>query len=302
MAKCLLLFSGGLDSILATKILLNQKIKVTPICFRSFFFGCDLAKKSAKTLGLRLKIVNFSKEHLKIVKSPKYGFGKGMNPCRDCHLLMLKVAKSIMKKEKFDFLATGEVLGERPFSQNREIFQLIEKEANLEGKILRPLSAKLLPSTWPERENLVKREKLLGIKGKSRRPQLKLAKLFRIKYFPSPAGGCILTDLEYSKRLKKLFKKIPNFDGNDCQILRKGRIFWENKFLIVVARNKAECQELKKMRKEDDLLLEPKNFSGPTVLIRGFGKKIIKKLKQKGKELLIYYSKKLPKLPKIYEI
>lgn len=294
MVRALLLFSGGLDSILAAKILIGQKIKVLPICFKSFFFDCNLAKKSAKNLGLKLKIVDFSKEHLKIVKNPKYGYGKGMNPCIDCHLLMMKKAKKIFEKQKFDILATGEVLEERPFSQRKEIFKLIEKEANLENKILRPLSAKLLPETIYEKKGLIKREKLFSIRGKSRKPQIKLAKKFKIKKFPSPAGGCILTDPNYSKRLKTLFQKIPDFDGNDCQILRKGRIFWEGNFMIVVGRNEKENKEVKKSKKRGDLILEPENFPGPAVLIRGFGKKISQKLIIKGTEFLLDYTKKIP--------
>lgn len=302
MAKTLLLFSGGLDSILAAKILKEQKVKVTPVCFQSYFFDCDLAKKSAKNSGLKLKVVDFNKDHLKIVKAPKYGRGQGINPCIDCHLLMLKKAKEIMKKEKYSFLATGEVLGERPFSQNIKALKLIEKEAGLSDLILRPLSAKLLPETIYEKKGIIKREELLGISGKSRKPQLALAKKFKIKEFPTPAGGCILTDLEYSKRLQELLKKVPDCDGNDCQILREGRIFWEEKNLFIIGRNQKENQKLKKLRKEKDIILEPKNFPGPTVLIRGFGKKIKLKPKEKGKELLIKYSKKLPKFPKIYEI
>lgn len=300
MIKALLLFSGGLDSILAAKILMRQKIKVIPLCFRSFFFDCSLAKKSARTLRLKLKVVDFSKEHLRVIKNPEYGRGQGMNPCVDCHLLMIKKAKEILEKEKFDFIATGEVLGERPFSQNRKIFELAERKTNLRGLILRPLSAKLLAPTLPEKRGLVLREKLFDFQGKSRKPQIALAKKLKIKEFPTPAGGCILTDLEYSKKLKKLFEKVPNCDGLDCEILRRGRIFWapHQKFdrgLIVVARNKTECQELRKLKKEKDLILEPRNFPGPTVLVRGFGKKIKKEVIQKATEILLHYTKKIPK-------
>jgi len=295
MIKCVLLFSGGLDSILAAKILMEQKIKIIPICFESYFFNCQLAKKSAKNLGLKLRGVDFSKEHLEIVKNPKYGRGQGMNPCIDCHLLMLKTAKRLAKlgRNKFNLLATGEVLGERPFSQNIRSLKLIEKEAGLEDLILRPLSAKLLPETIYEKKGIIKREKFFNIQGKSRKPQFALAKKFKIKKFPAPAGGCILTDLEYSKKLKELLEKIPNCNGLDCQILRKGRVFWPNNFLMVVARNEKECQELKKIKKKKDLILEPKNFPGPTVLIRGFGKKIGKDILKKAKNLILKYSKRI---------
>ena len=302
MTKCLLLFSGGLDSILSAEILKKEKVKVFPICFKSYFFDCNLAKKSAKKLGLRLKVVDFSKTHLKIIKEPNYGYGKGMNPCIDCHLLMLKKAKEIKRKKKYDFIATGEVLGQRPFSQNKQALFEIEKKAGLNKQILRPLSAKLLPETFIGEKNLVKRENLFAIQGKSRKHQLALAKKFKIKEFPSPAGGCILCELEYSKRLKELFEKIPNCDGLDCQTLRKGRVFWNNKFLIIVGRNEKENKELKKIKKKKDIILEPKNFPGPSVLIRGFGKEIKKKTKDDTEKLLLKYSKELPKSPKIEEL
>ena len=300
--KALLLFSGGLDSILVAKILLGQKIKVVPICFASFFFNCNLAKKSATKLDLKLKVIDFSKEHLKIIKKPQYGKGKGMNPCIDCHLLMIKGAKKTMKESKLDFVATGEVLGERPFSQNRRVFKLAEKEANLEGLILRPLSAKLLSETIVEKKGWVKREKLFDFQGKSRKPQINLAKKFKIKEFPSPAGGCILTDLEYSKKLRELFKKIPDFDGQDAKTIRRGRVFWENNFLIIIGRNEKENAEIEKLRKDKDIILEPENFPGPTVLIRGFGEEIPEQIIKKAKNLLLKYSKKIPKEPIIHEI
>jgi len=294
MTKALLLFSGGLDSLLVAKILMEQKIKVVPVCFKSLFFDCSLAQKTIKNLGLKLKIVDISQKHLKIIKKPKRSVGKGMNPCIDCHLFMLKTAKEIMIKDGYDFLATGEVLNERPFSQNRNIFALAEKELNLEGLILRPLSAKLLPTTIPEKKGLVKRAKLFGISGKSRKPQIALAKKFKIKDFPNPAGGCILTDADYAKRLKDLFSKIPNCDGLDCLILRSGRIVWNDKIMLVIGREEKDNQQILKLKKPNDVVLEPDNFAGPTVLIRGFGKKINEKLIKVGVELLLAYSKKIP--------
>ncbi|MDD5552182.1 MAG: tRNA 4-thiouridine(8) synthase ThiI, partial [Candidatus Pacebacteria bacterium] len=154
-AKCLLLFSGGLDSILAAKILTEQQIKVLGVTFKSCFFNERQAKVAAKEIRLKLKIIDISKEHLKIVKNPKYGYGKNMNPCIDCHLLMIEKAKSLMRKLKCDFIATGEVLGERPMSQNKNILRLLEKESGLEGYLLRPLSAKLLRSIITEKEGMI---------------------------------------------------------------------------------------------------------------------------------------------------
>ena len=182
--KALVLFSGGLDSILAVKILQLQGIDVTGLTFVSYFFNNQSAKKAASKLKIKLKTVNFSEEHLKMVKKPKHGYGKSLNPCIDCHLMMLRKAKEIMNspgsREKYDFVATGEVLGERPMSQNKKALDLIEKESGLKGFLLRPLSAKLLQPTILEKKRKIKRAELLDICGRSRKKQIALAKAFKI--------------------------------------------------------------------------------------------------------------------------
>jgi tRNA U34 2-thiouridine synthase MnmA/TrmU len=288
--KALVLFSGGLDSMLAAKILMEQGIKVVPVYFKSYFFGPEIAKKSAEILGLKLKVIDISKEHLKIVRKPKFGYGQSMNPCIDCHLLMLKKAKEIMKKEKFDFVATGEVLGERPMSQNKKALELIEKLSSLKGYLLRPLSAKLLKPTIPEKKRLVDREKLFDIKGRSRKRQIELAKKFGIKWYPSPAGGCILTDLEFGKRLKELFEKKKKIDENDIELLKLGRHFWFDDIKIIVGRDHEENLKIKKLARKGDILIEMKNYTGPTTLIRGKG--IKNEILEKAKELTKFYSTK----------
>lgn len=281
MTKALLLYSKGLDSILVKKILEKQGIKVDIINFGSCFFDGE---------------IDIAEDHLKIVKNPKYGRGQGMNPCRDCHLLMLKKAGEFMKEKGYNFIATGEVVSQRPFSQSKEQLLFLEKQANLEGLILRPLSAKLLPVTIPEKEGLINRDKLYDISGKSRKRQLELAKEFGIKEFPMPAGGCILTDKEYSKKLKKLLEINSNFDANDAKVLIKGRVFFEDKIMFIITRNEKEGIEIKEFLKKRDIFLEPKNFSGPSILIRGFTKDLdFDTIVQKGKEYLIKYSKKVPK-------
>ena len=160
MTKCILLFSGGLDSMLAAKILINQKVEVFPVCFESYFFGAANAARSAEYLGLELKTISFADEHLGIVKKPAFRYGKGMNPCIDCHLLMLKKAGEMMKSGGYDFVATGEVLDERPFSQNERIMSFMEKDAGLEGLVLRPISAKLLKETLVEKNGIIDRNNL----------------------------------------------------------------------------------------------------------------------------------------------
>lgn len=298
--KALAMLSGGLDSILAVKLLREQKnIEVVGLACVSYFFDNELAVKAAKKLGIELINVDFSDEHLELIKKPRFGYGKGMNPCIDCHILMLRKAKKYLCSEKvgggasscFDFIVTGDVLGERPMSQNKQALSLIEKESGLKGYLLRPLSAKLLEPTVPEEKGWVDREKLLDIFGRSRKRQIELAKKWGIKEYPTPAGGCILTDPEYSKKLKEMLVFWPNCDGNDAQLLKFGRHFWEGENKIVVGRNKQDNEEIKKLSRKGDIVIEPKKFPGPTILIRS-KKRISEKSLIRAKELMMRYAKK----------
>ncbi|MBU4082928.1 tRNA 4-thiouridine(8) synthase ThiI [Patescibacteria group bacterium] len=289
--KCLALLSGGLDSILAVKILQKQGVVVTGLCFASYFFKSELAERAAEWLGIDLKIVDISDEHLKMVKSPVYGYGKNANPCIDCHLMMLKKAKEIIRlsDSRTHFVATGEVLGERPMSQNKGALELLEKESGLSGYLLRPLSARLLEPTIPEKDGRVEREKLLAISGRQRKEQMALAKEFGLKDYPTPSGGCLLTDPEFGKRLKELFKRWPDCDGNDVLLLKLGRHFWVGDDKIVVGRNEGENAEIKKLSLEKDVVIEPKDYPGPTVLVRSKGE-ISEEIVKKAKELMRKYS------------
>jgi hypothetical protein len=217
---------------------------------------------------------------------------------------MLKLAKIIAKKEGFDIIATGEVLGQRPMSQNAQALKLIEREAGLVGKILRPLSAKALPATQAEDIHLVDREHLCAFRGRSRKGQIELAKKFGVKNYPSPAGGCILTDKEYSKKLRDLLEKAENPKPGDLALLRLGRHFWCGSTKIILGRNHQENLALKKLaglcsgasakEGKGDILVEPKNFPGPTALIRG--KKIEASIEasiESAKEKILKYAKKL---------
>jgi hypothetical protein len=288
--KVLLLFSGGLDSILAAKILEKRGMKVTALTFVSYFFGAEQAKKSAKENDIKLITKDISRKHFEIVKNPCYGRGAGMNPCIDCHLLMLKEAKKIMKRGKFDILATGEVLGQRPMSQNIRAFELIEKEAGLQGKILRPLSEKILHSRVELSEGMQ------GISGRSRKEQMALAKKYKIKNYPSPAGGCILTDKEYSRKLGELIEKIKKIKKSDLDLLRIGRHFWIGKTLpagrqarIILGRNHGENLKLKKMVEKEDTLIKPEDIPGPMALVRG---KRNKEVLNFARGMLLKYTKK----------
>jgi hypothetical protein len=294
--KALVLLSGGLDSLLTAKLLQQQKIAITGLTFKSPFFKSTMAEKSTKQLKIPLKIIDISQEHLKIVKNPAYGYGKAANPCLDCHLLMLKKAKAILKKNNFHFIATGEVLGERPFSQTKKALTLIEKKSGLSSQILRPLSAKLLKPTLAEKKGWVNRAKLLNISGRSRKTQLKLAKKFNLK-FPSPSGGCPLCEKEFAKKFFDLLEKWPNFTSNDCLLLFLGRHFWDQKTKIILGKNKKENKKLAQLKQNKDKLVIPKNFPGPTGLIRG--EKISTKTITKTKKLIIKYTgpKKTPLKP-----
>lgn len=300
MPKALVLISGGLDSMLVAKMLAKQGIDVTLLCFESYFFSGKGAKKAASALGLPLRIVDISKEQLEIVRHPRYGRGSSYNPCIDCHLLMLKTAKKILDAEDFDFVATGEVLGQRPMSQNRQSLDLIERESGLIGKLLRPLSARLLPETEPEKRGLVDRAQLGAISGRERQIQYELAKQFGIVNIPQPAGGCILTDPEFGRKLSKLFEIKPGADGEDVMVLRQGRVFYDDKTLIVVARDQEESKALPGFKKPGDIIALPENFPGPTVLVRDLlGNTSLTKLEALAKNYLLRFSKKAPKEPQI---
>jgi tRNA-specific 2-thiouridylase len=271
MARALLLFSGGLDSLLSYKILERQGAEVLALFFRTHFFTETKAREIAEANNLKLRVEDVGDEHLGIVKAPRFGRGKRMNPCIDCHLFMIKKAKEIMEREGFDFVATGEVLGQRPMSQNLGALMKIEKEAGLAGKIVRPLSAKLLPETEAEARGVIVREKLGAISGRSREGQLALVKELGIKKFESPAGGCLLTDPAYSARLAELAGNWPDYTGDDVALLRCGRIYWHENKMMVVARDQEECATLEKFARAEDLLVSLADIPGPMCLARGEG-------------------------------
>ncbi len=287
--KALILFSGGLDSILAVEILKRQKICCEGLFFDSPFWDLEKPKAMAKNISLKLNIIKLGDDYLKIIKKPKFGRGKHINPCLDCRIFMLKLAKNFMKLKKFDIIATGEVLGQRPMTQNRKSFNFIEKNSGLSDKILRPLSVKILPETIYEKRGLVNREKLFDFQGRTRKPQMALAEKWKIKNYPTPSGGCLLTEEKFSKRLKELFEKYPRCKIEDTKLLKFGRHFWEGKTKIVVGRNDEENKKLKKLARENDILLELKKNPGPITLIRG---KADKKILQKAKNLIIRYANK----------
>ncbi|HER25190.1 MAG TPA: DUF814 domain-containing protein [Candidatus Atribacteria bacterium] len=272
--KAVALFSGGLDSILAIKLIKQQGIEVIGVNFKTPFFGLDEIFLLAKDLEINLEIIDITEELLKILKKPKHGFGKNMNPCIDCHTLMFKKAGEYMNQIGASFILSGEVLGERPMSQNRNSLDLIERESGFEGKILRPLSALLLAETIPEQEKLVDRNKLLDIFGRSRKKQIELAAEMEIKDYPSPAGGCKLTEPAFSKRLRDLFTQ-ENYSLEEIELLKLGRHFRLSKDMkLVVGRNKEENEKLQNFYRDEDLLFKAKNLKGPVSLLKRGGYKI----------------------------
>lgn len=196
--------SGGLDSQLAVRVLQNAGAEVEGVTFTTPFFGSANAEKAAAALGIRLHIIDFFAEEIALIKNPPHGFGGAMNPCVDCHATMIRRAGELMRELGFDFVATGEVRGQRPMSQNAQALVTVEKMSGLVGRLVRPMSAKLLAPTLPELEGKLDREKLLDISGRSRERQIRLAAEFGIVDYPSPAGGCKLTEEAYGRKLKDL--------------------------------------------------------------------------------------------------
>ena len=202
--KGLSLLSGGLDSQLAVKVLESAGAEVEGVCFATPFFSHSAAEKAAEALGIRLHIVDFTATELALIENPPHGFGKAMNPCIDCHAGMIRCAGEMAARLGFDFVATGEVLGQRPMSQNRQALGIVEREAALQGRLVRPLSALLLEPSIPELEGRLDRSKLLSLQGRRRDAQIALAAQFGITEYPSPAGGCKLTEAAYGRKLKDL--------------------------------------------------------------------------------------------------
>jgi tRNA U34 2-thiouridine synthase MnmA/TrmU len=275
--KALALLSGGLDSTLATKLILDQGIDVEALNFVTPFCLCGKggcgAPEVAKELGIPIKIVSAGQDYLRIVRKPKHGYGKNMNPCIDCRIFMLKRAKQYAKKAGASFIFTGEVLGERPMSQHMRALKTIEKEAGLEGKILRPLSARLMKETEAEKKGLVNREELLDIVGRSRKRQFELAKNFMITDYPCPAGGCLLTYKEFADKLKDLFTNKKRVGLKDVQLLKVGRHFRHGANKIVVGRNENENKTLLQVKARSDLQFEAQGCGSPITLLQGTSKK-----------------------------
>lgn len=279
------MLSGGLDSTLSARLLLEQGIEVVGLTFSNGFNNydqfitartyskkieppCDAPAKAAEHLGIPFRRIEFAKECLDAACAPQHGYGAHMNPCIDCRTTMLKRAGECLDEESFDFVSTGEVLGQRPMSQRRDAMRIVERDSGIEGRLLRPLSALLLKPTIPEEEGIVDRSKLLGLSGRSRKPQMKLALDWGITDYPSPAGGCLLTDESYANRFADKLKSRgrEGLDRSAMLLLKLGRHFRLRPGLkLIIGRNERENTLLELMA-GDRLLLESISAPGPIAL------------------------------------
>jgi len=270
MSRALGLMSGGLDSSLAALVLKRQGVDVTGIAFVTPFFGADRARIAAEKIGMPLIVRDIGDIHLEMLKNPRYGYGRNLNPCIDCHAMMFRLAGEVMVAEGFDFLFSGEVLGQRPMSQNGTALRTVAKHSGVPDRILRPLSAKMLPITKMEEDGLVDRDRLLDIQGRTRRRQQELAKEWNFTGYPASGGGCLLTEKSFTGRLRDLLTHNPQATPTDIELLKGGRYFrLSPRAALALGRNVSDNDRLKSLAQPTDVLLRANNFSGPLGVVTG---------------------------------
>lgn len=273
--KAVALLSGGLDSTLAIKLILDQDVDIHALNFLTIFCTCTSrgcshqATKVANELKVPIKVMNITEEYMEIVKNPKYPRGRNMNPCIDCRIFIFKKAKQFMDETGASFVITGEVIGQRPMSQRRNAIMLIEKESGLTGLILRPLSAKFFEPTLAEKAGIIDRNALLDIEGRRRIKQIALAKELGINDYPCPAGGCLLTDKCFSARLKDLLKHSPDYSMDDLKLLKIGRQFRiSERVKLFVGHDEKENDMLMSFSKPGDYIFDILDIPSPIGLAR----------------------------------
>ena len=294
--KALALYSGGLDSLVACRVIMEQGIAVTAIHFITPFFGYDkkgrekeVEAHALKHYGINLTIIDVSKDFLTIVKKPRHGYGKNLNPCVDCKIFLLSKARECMKDEGASFLITGEVLGQRPMSQRRDTLRIIERDSGTEGILLRPLSAKRLKPTIPEERGWVDRNKLLDFAGRGRTLQMALAKKFGITHYATPAGGCLLTNEHTVARIQWFFDHTADATVNDMLLATVGRHFaLDHETLLVVGRCEKENLQISQLAQTGDVTLELAYNPGPLSLLRG---PITPDIVERAASITVRYSK-----------
>lgn len=276
--KALALLSGGLDSTLAVKVMLEQGIEVEALNFTSPFCTCtgknagckSEAIRVAEEFGIPIKVMHKGVEYLELVRNPKHGYGKGMNPCIDCRIFLLRKAKEYMAESGADFVITGEVLGQRPMSQRRHTLDIIERESGLAGRLLRPLSAKHFEPTLPEQEGWVDREKLLAIQGRSRKEQMQLAEDLDVKNYPCPAGGCLLTEVSFVSKVRDVFDHSDQLNLRDFRLLKVARHFRVGpRTKALIGRNEAENELLSRNIQPGEAALRWVEGSSPLGVVMG---------------------------------
>ncbi len=294
--KAVALLSGGLDSTLAVKLILDQGIEVHALNLTSTFCTCNSRQgvcsesvRVAKEFNIPIKVLSKGLDYLEIIKNPRHGYGRALNPCIDCRIYSFKKAKNFMKSINASFIITGEVLGQRPMSQRLHIMTLIEKESNLEGLVVRPLCAKYLKPSLPELKGIIDREKLLDITGRSRKKQMSLAKKLDINDYPCSAGGCRLTEKEFSKKVKDYLDNEEKYSIKGLKLLRYGRHFRiSENHKIIIGRDQAENIQIKNLSSGKNIFIEP-DFPGPSALITGNEPE---KIIRKAMKMIKKYTKK----------
>ncbi len=272
--KAVVLLSGGLDSMLAAKLMLEQGVAVEGLYLNSPFGCSEDVAQVARQLGIPLKVVEKGMDYVDLVRNPKYGYGRNMNPCIDCRIYMFEAAHRVMEELGADFIVTGEVVGQRPMSQRHDALDLIDRDSEMAGLVVRPLSAKHLPPTRPETEGWIDREKLLDIAGRGRTVQLELAEAFGLQGYAPPAGGCLLTDANFSKKLSTFFSENADPDITEVRLLRYGRhVPMESGAHVILGRNREENRKLlDESRKEvsnGKMASFRPLFSGPVAILSG---------------------------------
>ena len=275
MVRCIALLSGGLDSMLAIRLMQDQDIEVEALNFKTMFTCCqDTSAQAARSLGVPMTIIGQEDDYLDLVREPQYGYGKGANPCVDCRIYMFERARTFMEEMDAQFIISGEVVGQRPMSQKRRDLDIIATQSDLEDLLLRPLSAKLLPPTLPEREGWVDRELLYGIQGRSRKLLIEMAKNYGFPDIPTPSTGCALTEPEFGRKVHDLIQIQVEDKPWDYQLLTTGRHFrFDDATKVILGRDQDENRQLRYLHTLEgatsEVLLDPENFKGPLGLVSG---------------------------------
>ena len=302
LIKAIILFSGGLDSTLAVRILQKQGIEVEGLNFRTPFGCCrEPTHKIAQELGLKVTYLNLTNDYLRVIENPKYNYGRSVNPCVDCRIHMFRIAKRFMIETNAHFIVSGEIVGQRPNSQRKDCLKAIENNSNLQDLILRPLCAKLLPPTLPERNGWVNREKLYAFHGRGRRGLIELGKKLGLTQFPTPSIGCLLTDKNYGSRVRDMWEYQPQpISLRHYELLKIGRHFrLGDHTKIIIGKNEKENKKLKKMALPGMTYLVGENYIGPCVLITSlFNPKSLNEIQT----LLTQYIRDIPSKLKMKKI